>query len=178
LESLELFNLIGVALPVTAATDVELNFAGSWPDRTTWQVSGDATLTEHEPVSGMLAVAGNATFSIESGFLTVEAPAVHLSGAEFKLRLDDDLAGRVDSPDGKISLAGVTRDSADTQRGVLTILEMMDIPPPEIMATILSGSGRLEAEIGLGETTAFDLNLGLDDGAWGGDRFNLMEFRM
>jgi outer membrane protein insertion porin family len=178
LDSRVLFELLELPLPVSASTDVEMIFTGVWSDRTTWQSSGVTTLTGKEPVSDSLTAEGSATFNIDSGFLTVEAPAVGMAGAEFRLLLEHDLANRVESPEGTIRLSGITRDSSATQEAVLTIMEMMEAPPPEILQTVLSGAGRLETKIGLGEGVDLDLNLALDDGAWGGDRFNLLEFQL
>ncbi len=177
LESLDLFRILALPLPFTASTSLELGFEGVWSDPSGWNGSGGLTLTAHPPRGSALPVDGTGSFRIESGNLQVEMPSVRTSGAEFRVAFQEELGAKRASA-GILHLKGLTRDARATQSGVLTVLTSIDIDYPGELQVPLDGTGRLEAVIRSGEESTLDLDLGLDDGAWEGNRFNLMEFRL
>ncbi|MBD3866666.1 MAG: outer membrane protein assembly factor BamA [Acidobacteria bacterium] len=171
-----LFRLLELPLPFAADTDLTFRFVGSWPERSTWNGSGKAVLRSRE-IDDLIPVDGEGEFGIRAGVLQVDAPRFITSGGLFSATVNVDLVhGR--SGEGQfLRLAGQTDDAGRTRDITSRILERFDTALPDTLMEPLSGSGDIQAEIGLGEQTFLDMTLDLADGSWGPEPYRRLSFR-
>ena len=176
LDAARLFRLLELPLPFAASSDVTFRFIGSWPDRSTWNGSGKAVLRRRSR-EGLLPVEAAGEFGIRSGVLQVDAPRVVTSGAVLSVTMDADLVRGRSSAGQFLRLLGETEDAGLTRAGAIRILERFDTDLPGTLMEALSGSGDIQAEIGLTDQAFLDMTLDLSDGVWGPDSYRRLSFR-
>ncbi|HEX6850726.1 MAG TPA: outer membrane protein assembly factor BamA [Candidatus Polarisedimenticolaceae bacterium] len=163
-----ILDLAKLPFPVAASANGTFAVTGEPGRPETWR--GSASFDAVPGPGPGLPTAGSGTVRFLEGRVAIDRAPVRLSGARLVVDVDASLTGP--EVPSTVRLEGSTADAAATQRGTLTILEALQVAPPEIVRRPISGTGTLAATIVLGESPSFDLLLDLAEGAWDGQRFD------
>jgi outer membrane protein insertion porin family len=170
LDSRDLLDWIHLPLPLASDVDARFRFTGRPARRSGWRAEGSFEAEAQTDAMAGVPTAGEGRFTIGDGRLNLVAEGVELAATRLDLDLDWSLSAT--PRNGEIRIDGRTSEAGSTQDACLEILTAIGANPPELVRRTLAGQGDLNAQIRMGGSPEFDLEVRLTAGRWGHVRFD------